>query len=107
MRIRTTTGAVGVLAARRGDLRVALESDAWLARRWAEAGRGERARFTYERALIASRSGEPERALSLLRQAVGEGLPAIPYVYPELEVDPDFDPLRSDPAFRRLLEPRG
>jgi tetratricopeptide (TPR) repeat protein len=109
-------GALGVLGARRGDLRAALASDAWLARRWAEVGAGDseeqlmrpqRARLTYERAVIAARLEERERALRLLRQAAGEGLPAIPFYYPELEVDPDFDPLRSDPAFRRLLEPKG
>ena len=83
------------------------EADAWLAARWAEAGDVDRGRFTYERALIAARLGERERALTLLRQAVGEGLPAIPYLYPEIEVDPDFDSLRSDPAFHRLLEPKG
>ena len=96
-----------VLAARRGDPRVALEADAWLAARWAEADDVDRGRFTYERALIAARLGERERALTLLRQAVGEGLPAIPYLYPEIEVDPDLDSLRSDPAFHRLLEPKG
>ena len=100
-------GALGVLAARRGDSRTALQFDAWLARRWAESGPGERAGVTYERAAIAARLGERERALGLLRQAVGEGIPAIPYYYPQLEVDPDFDPLRVDPAFRRLLEPKG
>jgi tetratricopeptide (TPR) repeat protein len=104
-----TRGALGALAARRGDRRGAAEADAWLARRWAESSEGgARAVISYERASSAALLGENQRALDLLRRAIGEGYAFVSadYTYP-LDVDRDLDSLRDDSAFQRLVEPKG
>jgi hypothetical protein len=100
---------LGVLAARRGDRRGAAEADAWLARQWSESPEGgARAVISYERASIAAVLGEKQQAIDLLRRAIGEGYAFISadYTFP-FDVDPDLDSLRDDPAFRRLVEPKG
>ncbi|MGE0556494.1 MAG: hypothetical protein AB7R55_23965, partial [Gemmatimonadales bacterium] len=56
-------------------------------------------------ARIESVLGHRRRALALLRRAFAEGQGA-PARY-DLHVSRDVDPLRADPAFRELIEPRG
>ena len=99
-------GALGALAARRGDRHAAIEADRWLAERWAESPSG--GTITYERAAIAALLGERERALSLFRQAIVEGFAFVSAdYYLEFDVDPDLDSLRGEPTFQRLIQPRG
>ncbi|HET6342650.1 MAG TPA: protein kinase [Gemmatimonadota bacterium] len=101
-------GALGALAARRGDRRRAERIDAWLASLWKASSPSEhRASLTYERARIASLLGQRERAVELLRQAIEEGYPFIPHDRSVSYEDPDLDPLRGDPEFQRLIRPKG
>lgn len=93
-------GALGTLAAQRGDLVEAARISIWLAGLNRPYLRG---RNTYWRARIAAVSGEHEQAVDLLRQAFGEGLE-----YEEsLHNEPDLEPLRSYAPFRELIRPKG
>jgi tetratricopeptide (TPR) repeat protein len=92
-------GYLGALAARRGDRATAIAADSALAslRRAYLAGR-----HTYWRARIASLLGDRERAVTLLREALGEGR-----TYPMLHGEGDFAPLHGMPAFQDLIRPKG
>jgi tetratricopeptide (TPR) repeat protein len=92
-------GALGTLAARRGDRAEATMIDAWLAALDRPHLYGQN---TWWRARIASLLGDHEAAVELLHQAFREGLP----VWQHLHIEPDFLPLRSDPAFGDLMRPR-
>jgi len=58
---------------------------------------------TLWRARIATLLGDHGAALELLREAFAQGVPYGIW----LHRDPDLEPLRGDPGFRELLEPRG
>jgi hypothetical protein len=92
-------GYLGALAARRGDRAAALAADSALAalRRAYLVGR-----HTYWRARIASLLGDRERAVTLLRESLGEGR-----TYPMLHGEADFAPLHGMPAFQDLVQPKG
>jgi len=92
--------ALGTLAARRGDRTEATIVDSWLASLERPYMHGLN---TYWRARIASLLGDHVTAVELLHQAFREGY----HGWPELHREPDFTPLRNDPAFRELLRPRG
>ena len=63
----------------------------------------DRGQTTYARAQLAAALGDRAAALSLLRQALSEGL-----AYGvTLHADPELAPLRDDPGFRALLRPKG
>src|SRR5919201_3648191 len=64
-------GALGVLAARRGNGAEAARLDTWLAARRGPYLRGAP---TMYRAEIAAVLGDPDRALALLRDAIAQGL---------------------------------
>jgi tetratricopeptide (TPR) repeat protein len=92
-------GYLGALAARRGDRAAALRADSALA----SLGRAYlTGRRTYWRARIASLLGEPERALTLLREALQEGR-----TFPMLHGEADLAPLHGVPAFQGLIRPKG
>lgn len=55
----------------------------------------------YDLACLLARGGQIEEGLSLLRQAVGHGLP--PRIELNLEKDPRFHSLQGDPRFAALL----
>jgi tetratricopeptide (TPR) repeat protein len=52
----------------------------------------------YNLACVAALTGERERALQLLREAVEGGFP-----FPFMVEDPDLDSLRGDPKFEAML----
>jgi hypothetical protein len=57
----------------------------------------------YWSACITALRGERERAIGLLRKAFASG-----YVFsPDLQSDPDFEPLRDYPPFKELIRPKG
>jgi DNA-binding SARP family transcriptional activator len=104
-----------LLAARRGDPIPAFETRQWLESlqgdalaRAAPAGQlaywgsheGWKS-LTAARLLVAV--GEPDRAVEALQSALQQGLG---HAYLHLHDDPDFDPIRALPAFRRLLRDR-
>jgi hypothetical protein len=94
----TALGALGVAAARRGDVAAARRADSLL-----------RAPVAYSlgfpalaRARIAAALGERERAVALLQESFADGL-----WYPDLpHSDPVFSRLRGTPAFRAVTRPR-
>ena len=57
----------------------------------------------YAQARIAALLGDRDEALHFLRRAIANGF----WDYPGLRCCPDFERLRSDPEFRRLIEPTG
>lgn len=64
----------------------------------------------YWRARIAARAGERERAVTLLRQAIGGGLWFGGFNSPTFEFgrnEPDFAPLRGYAPYDDLVKPRG
>jgi tetratricopeptide (TPR) repeat protein len=91
--------ALGALAARRGDRAEADRMDKWLSTHQDH----ELGRSTYARARIAALLGEKDRAISLLRQAFGEGMGHRMFVH----VDPDLESLHNLPAYKQLLAVTG
>jgi hypothetical protein len=92
-------GALGALAARRGETMDARAASRWLADLDVPYLVGAN---TLWRARIASLLGEPEEAVSLLGQAWREGA----FLWEMLHLEPDFDPVRIHPAFRAFVRPR-
>jgi tetratricopeptide (TPR) repeat protein len=93
-------GHLGLVAARRGQR---AEAERAAGRLGALRRPYDRGQTTYARAQLAAALGDGPAALTLLRQALNEGMP----YGPALHADPELVPLRSDPGFRALLEPRG
>ena len=91
---------LGLVAARRGRR---AEAERVAERLGALRRPFDRGQTTYARAQLAAALGDLPAALTLLRQALTEGVP----YGPALHADPALAPLRSDPAFRALLAPRG
>jgi tetratricopeptide (TPR) repeat protein len=93
-------GRLGVLAARRGEVREASSADRALreCRRPYLFGR-----HTLWRARIAALLGHGTGAVELLQGAFAEGLA----FGLELHSDPDLEPLRAHPRFQALVRPRG
>ena len=60
-------------------------------------------RHTFQRACIASLAGDKERAVDLLRQAIGQGFSS----YFLLSFHVDLEPLRGYPPFEELRRPKG
>lgn len=92
-------GALGVIAARRGD-RVGAE--AYLAQLEAHRVAADPpAKYPlFAQARIVAWLGDPERAVRLLREALGgQGL--------DLHMDMDFEPLATDSAFKAFIRPKG
>lgn len=63
----------------------------------------DRGQITYARARLAAARGDRTLALTLLSQAVAEGLA----FHPGLHSDPALAPLREHRRFRELLKPKG
>jgi tetratricopeptide (TPR) repeat protein len=97
--------ALGAIAAREGDRQTAKSIEAWLA---SPSGSGQHDENPYFRACIMALLGDRDRALGLLQQALREGMPFVTVDhYNWLEVDPNLDSLRDDPAFKELIRPKG
>jgi tetratricopeptide (TPR) repeat protein/tRNA A-37 threonylcarbamoyl transferase component Bud32 len=94
-------GALGTIAARRGDEAEARRWSEWLAALDRPDIQGDN---TYWRARIAALLGEPDEAVSLLRQAWREGTY---WVWDSAHRDPDLDAIRRHPAYREFMRPRG
>lgn len=63
----------------------------------------DRGQTAYARARLAAALGDQTAAITLIRQALSEGM-----AYgTSLHVDPDLAPLRGDSAFQAFLRPRG
>jgi len=90
-----THAALGAVAIRLGDRREAEMMDEWLSR---QPSRGT---ASFARARLALLRGDRDEALRLLRRAYDEG-----HRKPD-NIDPDFEPLRGDSAWRELYRPRG
>ncbi|MGI9183262.1 MAG: BTAD domain-containing putative transcriptional regulator [Longimicrobiaceae bacterium] len=100
-------GALGVLAARRGDRVEAERIAAWLAARREPYLWGN---HSYWRACIAVQLGRKAEAVTLLREAFGQGMwytrqASWPWLH--LHTDPCLDPLRDYRPFRELMRPKG
>jgi TolB-like protein/predicted Zn-dependent protease len=92
-------GFLGASAARLGDRQAALAASARLD---SVADPYLRSSITYWQAEISAVLGDRRRAVSLLRRAFREGQP----VAVRTHSDPDFESLRDDPDFRKLVGPR-
>ena len=95
----TYQGALGDLAARRGDRAEAERIAAWLAVDEGPYPHETRALWL---ACIAAHLGRKAEALTHLREPRGWES----WYYLTLHLSRAFDPLREDPAFRELLRPR-
>ncbi len=93
--------ALGRIAARRGDSAAVAAIDRVLAERATQ--RQNRGTATYRRARLAAVQGDGERAARLLEQAWREGYTIFYGVW----TDPEFVSVRSHPAMRTLLTPKG
>jgi tetratricopeptide (TPR) repeat protein len=97
-------GFIGVLAARSGDRERALEIKSALLTHDEPYKSGHDSVYaTQWAACIACLLGEREEAMELLNAAMACGSDFWWY----LHRDPDLEPMRDYPPFRRLLEPRG
>ena len=99
-------GHLGVVAVRLGDEQLVQQTDAWL-----ESSAQDRPYGVAQlwRARMAAVTGDARRAVSLLEEAYREGAQLIPVVPldHDLHTGKDWDAIRDDRAFQRLLEPRG
>jgi DNA-binding SARP family transcriptional activator/TolB-like protein len=93
-------GYLGVIAVRQGDRAEAERVDAWMRDLEQPYLVG---RNTLWRARIAALSGESDRAVDLLRDALAQGLAYDTY----LHTDVDLQPLRHHPRFLELMRPKG
>ncbi len=93
-------GALGALAARRGDRTEALRIGSWLGAQNQPYVRGLQ---HYMQACITAQLGQASETVTLLRKALGEGREFII----SMHSDPCFDPVRGDTTFRELLRPKG
>jgi tetratricopeptide (TPR) repeat protein len=96
----TVQGALGTVAARRGDSDTARRIDEWLAAVEQPYSRG---RHTLWRARIAAVLGDNTEAIELLRRAWTEGA----YVWAPAHTEPDLYRLQADVRFREFIRPRG
>jgi tetratricopeptide (TPR) repeat protein len=92
-------GFAGATAAREGDRNAALEASARLDTMSDPYLRGAN---TYWQAEISALLGDERRAVALLRRSFREGQPVAVRVHS----DPDFESLRDNPEYRRLIAPR-
>ena len=93
-------GFLGVLAARKGNLKEARKiSDELkkIGRPYLFGG------HTYWRACIASLLGEKQRAVELLRESFAQGNPYGIYLHQDF----DFEPIKDYPPFKELMRPKG
>lgn len=93
------TGYLGLALAVTGQIDQARRIDARLAA-WSEPY--VRGRHLYWRAVVAANLGEPERAMTLLREAIAQGVS-----YASLHENETLRPLWDHRPFQLLLEPRG
>ncbi len=91
---------LGVLAARRGDRKAALEVEKKLSGFDAPGMFG---RHVYWQARIAAQLGDRERAVALLREAYARGHPFSVLLHRDM----DLEPLRGDPAYEQFMEAKG
>jgi hypothetical protein len=91
-------GLLGVLAARRGDRKRAAEISKWLREANQPYLFGSQ---THYASSIAAWLGEKDRAVSFLREALGQGLTPL-----ELHADGLLYPIWSYEPFQELLKPR-
>jgi tetratricopeptide (TPR) repeat protein len=97
-------GFIGVLAAWSGDREKALEMKSALLTHDEPYKDGHDSAYaTQWAACIASVLGQREEAMELVNRAMASGSDFWWY----LHADPDFEPMRDYPPFKRLLEPRG
>jgi TolB-like protein len=97
---RLVTGLGGVVAAKMGDRAAAEAIGKQLAGLDDAASRG---RHSWLRAGIAAQLGDRERAVSLLREALGHGFTDLA----SLHVYVFLEPLHGYPAFEELMKPKG
>jgi tetratricopeptide (TPR) repeat protein len=92
-------GALGVIAARRGDRATAERFLAALERQRLAIDPPPRYAM-YAQARIVALLGDPDRAVRMLREALGgQGR--------DLHMDADFEPLARDPGFKGFIRPKG
>ena len=91
--------ALGALAARQHDGAVVNQMDAWMVSHPSQ----ETGRIMYSRARIAALAGQTSRAMSLLTEAVHQGLKNRMNIH----ADPDMSTLKNLPQYRKLLAIRG
>jgi predicted Zn-dependent protease len=100
----TYQGGLGAIAARQGNRSEAER----IARRLANV-RGSHlfGINTYDRARIAALLGEREKAVTLLRDALAQGLRGWSFLGDaDIHTEMDFESLRNDPPFLDLVQPR-
>jgi hypothetical protein len=93
------TGYLGLALASAGRSGEAREVDARLAA-WTEPH--VRGQHLYWRAVVAAHLGEPERAMTFLREAIAQGVS-----YSSLHENEALRPLWDDPTFQALIQPKG
>jgi hypothetical protein len=93
-------GYLGVLAARLGDVEVALRIGGLLS---GTARPGDFGRDFYWQGCIAAQLGERERAMTLLSEAYARGR----IFTVSLHRDMDLEPLRDYPPFQEFMRPKG
>lgn len=99
-------GALGAIAAHRGDRAEALRYDRLLAEFDVSIGEAWWKRAAnLERAEVAAALGDRRRALTLLAEEIEAGLPLYGNMHPEM-FNQEFEALRGHPAYEALTRPR-